>query len=373
MLTNGTFFLPGPTEVRPEILAQLTRPMLPHRGAEFEVIYARCDAGLRPIFRTSRPVYIASASATGLMEGAIRCAPSGPVLALVNGAFSERFAQVALSCGRTVVRDDVALGQHHTAPAVAELLRTTGATVVTLTHSETSTGAMNDIEVLARVVHDHRAVILVDSVTGLAGAPLETDAWGLDFAFTGSQKALALPPGLAIGVASQSFIDAASANTHRGTYFDLVEFEKYAVKNQTPNTPAISLFYALAEQVEAIAAEGIERRWERHRGMQAMTVAWAERLTTALDPAIGVLAPVSGRSPTVTCVTLPPTLKGSEIVAAVAESGYVIGAGYGPLRERTIRIGHMGDHTEAGLERCLVVVEAIIRVQLDRLTIGNTD
>lgn len=364
MLVNGTFFLPGPTEVRPEILAQLTRPMLPHRGAAFESIYARCDAGLRAIFRTSRPVFIASASATGLMEGAIRCAPAGTVLSLVNGAFSERFAQVAESCGRSVVRDEVPLGMHHTPDQVASLLKASGASIVTLTHSETSTGAMNDIKAIASVVHVHGAVILVDSVTGVAGAPLETDAWQLDFVFTGSQKALALPPGLALGVASQEFIAAAGGNTDRGTYFDLVEFEKYAVRNQTPNTPAISLFFALAAQGEAIVAEGIEQRWARHQAMQAMTVGWVERLRAECDPAFGVLAPPSGRSPTVTCVTLPTRLSGTSVAAAVAEQGYVIGAGYGPLRERTIRIGHMGDHTETGLARCLGVVRSVLESQL---------
>ncbi len=366
MLTDGTFFLPGPTEVRPEILAELTRPMLPHRGAAFESIYARCDAGLRTIFRTTRPVYIASASATGLMEGAIRCAPAGRVLSLVNGAFSERFAQVASSCGRDVVRDDIPLGLHHTAEQVAQLMESTGARVVTLTHSETSTGAMNDIESIARAVHAGGGVILVDSVTGLAGAPLETDAWQLDFAFTGSQKALALPPGLALGVASASFIAAAADNVDRGTYFDLVEFEKYAVKNQTPNTPAISLFYALAAQVEAIAAEGIEQRWDRHRQMQALTLEWASTLRDEFDPDFGVLAPASGRSPTVTCITLPPALKGSTVAAGVADEGYVIGAGYGPLREKTIRIGHMGDHTVTGLAGCLAAVRRVLARQLGR-------
>jgi aspartate aminotransferase-like enzyme len=360
MLTNGTFFLPGPTEVRPEILAEMARPMLPHRSAAFESVYARCDAGLRLIFRTSRPVYIASASATGLMEGAIRCAPSGTVLSLVNGAFSERFAQVAASCGRVVVRDDVELGLHHTPAQVAALLERTGARVVTLTHSETSTGAMNDIAAIARVVHAHDAVILVDSVTGVAGAALETDAWSLDFAFTGSQKALAIPPGLALGVASQRFIDAAAHNGDRGTYFDLVEFEKYAAKNQTPNTPAISLFYALAPQVEAIASEGIEARWDRHLAMQSMTLAWVVQLAAQVDPAFHVLAPKSGRSPTVTCVTLPTWLTGSAVASATARLGYVIGAGYGPLRERTIRIGHMGDHTTTGLAHCLAATRAAI-------------
>ena len=360
MLTHGTFFLPGPTEVRPEILHEMSRPMLPHRSAAFEAIYARCDTGLRSIFRTGRPVYIASASATGLMEGAIRCAPAGTILSLVNGAFSERFAEVAVSCGRAVVRDHVTLGMHHTPEQVTALLQRTGARVVTLTHSETSTGAMNDIAAITRVVHAHDAVILVDSVTGLAGAPLETDAWALDFAFTGSQKALALPPGLALGVASQRFIEAAAHNTDRGTYFDLVEFEKYAVKRQTPNTPAISLFYALAAQVEAIAAEGIEARWERHRAMQAMTLEWVASLAAAIDPAFTVLAPESGRSPTVTCVTLPAAMTGGAVAAATATRGYVIGAGYGPLRDRTIRIGHMGDHTTAGLSHCLHAVRAAI-------------
>ena len=364
MLDYGTFFLPGPTEVRPEILQQMTRPMLPHRSAAFEDIYARCDAGLRPIFRTARPVYIATASATGMMEGAIRCAPGGTVLSLVNGAFSERFAQVALSCGRTVVRDDVPLGSHHTPEQVAALLQSTGACTVTLTHSETSTGALNDIDGIARVVHENGAVILVDSVTGLAGARLEFDAWNLDFAFTGSQKALALPPGLALGVASEQFIHAAAGNSDRGTYFDLVEFEKYAVKNQTPSTPAISLFYALAEQVEFVALEGIEARWDRHLRMQTMTVAWVARLHDELHPDFSVLAPESARSPTVTCVTLPAALKGSAVAAAVAASGFVIGAGYGPLRETTIRIGHMGDHAEAGLRRCLDTVRSCLEAML---------
>jgi aspartate aminotransferase-like enzyme len=366
MAPFGTFFLPGPTEVRPEILAQLQRPMIPHRGAVFEALYAQCDAGLRSIFRTSRPVYIASASATGLMEGAIRCAPEGTVLSLVNGAFSERFAQVAISCGRKVVRDDVPLGQHHTVARVDALLEASGARVVTLTHSETSTGAMNDIQALAKVVHAHGAVILVDSVTGLAGAPLEMDAWSLDFAFTGSQKALALPPGLALGVASQSFIDQAAHREDRGTYFDLVEFEKYAVKNQTPNTPAISLFFALAEQMKAIGAEGVDARWERHAFMQAATVRWVESLAQNVDPCFSVLSPASGRSPTVTCVTLPESLRGTAVAAAVADHGFVIGAGYGALRERTIRIGHMGDHTEAGLANCLSVVRRALVELLGR-------
>ena len=288
------------------------------------------------------------------------------VLSLVNGAFSERFADVALSCGRTVVRDTVAPGMHHTPDQVRSLLLSGDVRVLTLTHSETSTGALNDVGAIARVAHAHGAVILVDSVTGLGGAELESDAWQLDFVFTGSQKALALPPGLALGVAQQSFIDAAQGNRDRGTYFDLVEFEKYAVRNQTPSTPAISLFYALAAQVEAIGLEGIEARWARHLEMQAMTAAWVETLRRTYGDAFDILAPPSGRSPTVTCITLPPELAGTSVAADVARSGFVIGAGYGALRDRTIRIGHMGDHTPAGLSRCLDAVSESLRTLLPR-------
>lgn len=360
MTAFGTFYLPGPTEVRAEVLQAMLQPMIPHRGADYEALHGRCDAGLRPVFRTTRPVLIATASATGLMEASLRCAPAGPVLALVNGAFSERYAQVAASCGREVHRDEVAPGRVHCPADVRDLLARTGATVVTVAHSETSTGALQDVQALARVVHEAGAAILVDSVTGLAGAPFETDAWGIDFVFTGSQKALALPPGLAFGVASAAFMAQAATRPLRGTYFDLVEFERFAEKRQTPNTPAVSLLYALDAQVRALTAEGIEARWARHAAMQAATEAWVARLAAEVDPAFGILAPAGARSPTVSCITLPAGLASGPIVAGAAARGFVIGAGYGPLKETTIRIGHMGDHDVPGVERVLGVVREVI-------------
>ena len=356
----GTFFLPGPTEVRRPILEAMLQPMLPHRGDAFEALYARCDAGLRAVFRTSRPVYLATSSATGLMEGSLRSAPAGDVLALVNGAFSDRYAQVALATGRTVHRDEVALGRVHCPADVADRLATTGARVVTVAHSETATGALQDVAALARVVHEAGAALLVDSVTGIGGAPCETDAWGLDVVFTGSQKALALPPGLAFGVASAEFIAQAAERPTRGTYFDFVEFEKYARANQTPNTPAVSLLYALDAQLRDVATEGIDARWARHAAMQRATVAWVEQLAREVDPAFAVLAPSGARSPTVTCVVVPERVAATRIVEATARRGLVIGTGYGPLKASTFRIGHMGDHDVDGLLRALATVRDAI-------------
>ncbi|MEY4958276.1 MAG: hypothetical protein RL409_2533, partial [Gemmatimonadota bacterium] len=264
MSAFGTFFLPGPTEVRRDVLEAMLAPMLPHRGALFEALFARMQEGLRPIFRTTRPVYVSSSSATGLMEAAIRCATPGPILSMVNGAFSERFANMALACGREtrVVGGD----WHQAVPldVVEQALRERRFSAITVVHSETSTGTLTSLPELAALAHQYGAAVLVDSVTGIGGVPVETDAWDLDFVLTGSQKALALPPGLAFGVASARFIEQARQATARGLYFDLVEFEEFVHKNQTPSTPAISLLYATAVQGEYIARETIEARWARH-------------------------------------------------------------------------------------------------------------
>ena len=361
---SGTFFLPGPTEVRPEVLAAMTGPMMPHRGAAFEALLARVDAQLRPVFRTARPVYVATASATGLMEAALRCAPPGAVLALVNGAFSERFAHIAAACGREVTR--VGGEWHRAVPleAVEAALRARRYAAVTVVHSETSTGVLTPLPPLAQLARAHGARLLVDSVTGIGGAPVETDAWGLDFVLTGSQKALALPPGLAFGVASAAFIREAAATPGRGLYFDLVEYEEAIHKHQTPNTPALSLLYAADVQGAHIAAETIEGRWARHAAMAAQAHAWVGALREETGAPCCVYAPAGERAPTVTTVALPPGLSGTEVVREVARAGFVIGDGYGRLKGTTIRIGHMGDHTPAALARCLAVVTDVVRERL---------
>jgi aspartate aminotransferase-like enzyme len=356
----GTFFLPGPTEVRRDVLAAMLGPMLPHRGAAFESLYARLQDGLRPIFRTTRPVYISSSSATGLMEAAVRCAPPGAVLSLVNGAFSERFSAIAEACGRDVQVASCPWGEVVALDAVEAALKARHFAAVTVVHSETSTGALTDLEPLAALVHAHDALLLVDSVTGLAGAPVETDTWQLDFVLTGSQKALALPPGLAFGVASERYIATAAQSPSRGLYFDLVEFEQFTHRNQTPSTPALSLMYATDVQCRDIAREGIERRWVRHVSMMEHMHSWVMEARRETGHDLDVLAPLESRSPTVTAVTLPAALSGDAVVRAVAERGYVIGGGYGKLKTRTFRVGHMGDHTVDGLAQCLdAVTEAL--------------
>jgi aspartate aminotransferase-like enzyme len=362
----GTFFLPGPTEVHPEILQAMTRPMMPHRGEEFESLFGRIQDRLRTVFRTARPVYVSSSSATGLMEASLRCTPPGPVLALVNGAFSDRYARIASACGHRTAIHAVPHGSAFDVAEVESLLRA-GATeggdpfiALTVVHSETSTGVLCDVAAIAAAARRHGAMSLVDGVTSVAGAPVEPDRWELDFVLTGSQKALALPPGLALGVASGVYVERAASAEARGVYLDVVEFDQFAGRNQTPNTPALPLLYALDAQLDRINGEGIEGRWERHEAMATRTHRWVEETSAALGTPLGILAPPGARSPTVTAVTMPTGIDGRRVVKAVARRGYVIGGGYGSLAERSIRVGHMGDHTVETLEGCLgAIAEAL--------------
>lgn len=357
----GRFFLPGPTEVRPEILAEMTSPMIGHRVPEMEQLMGDIQPRLRNVFQTQRPVYVAASSGTGMMEAAVRNAARRRVLCLVNGAFSERFFRIAAATGLDADSLDVEWGEAHTPEMLESALARGIYDAVTVVHSETSTGVLNPIRELAettRAAGD--VVILVDSVSGMAGAPVHTDAWGLDVILTGSQKAFALPPGLSFGVAQPNVLERAKTKTDRGIYFDFIEFENSIQKNQTPNTPAISLLFALMAQLESISEETIERRWERHAEMASRTYAWVDEMK-ARGIGLDILAPPAYRSPTVTTLRAPAGWTGPRVVAAAGERGFQIASGYGKLKDTTFRIGHMGDHTLDELDALLEALEDALR------------
>ncbi|MET0697375.1 MAG: alanine--glyoxylate aminotransferase family protein [Acidimicrobiia bacterium] len=361
-LPPGHFFLPGPTEVHPDVLAAQARPMIGHRGRAIEALLGRLQDGLKQVFRTEQPVIISTSSATGLMEASVRNGVAGgSVLGLVNGAFSSRFAEIAMACGHDTEVWSVDWGLVHDPAELDARLGQGGFDAVTMTHSETSTGALQDLEAIASVTRRHEGVmLLIDSVTGVAGAEVRTDEWALDFVLTGSQKALALPPGLAFAVASPAMLDRSAQATNKGYYFDLLPLMKSLEAFQTPSTPAISLLYALEVQLERIIAEGIERRWERHAAMRLATIEWVEAMRSE-GSEIAVLAPDGHRSPTVTCISLPEGRSGPEVVAAMRDRGWVIGGGYSRLKESTIRIGHMGDHDPQVLGELLGTLGEVLR------------
>lgn len=361
-LEPGRFFLPGPTEVHPDVLAAQTGQMIGHRGDAIQKLMAGLVDGLKPVFVTERPVIISTSSATGLMEAGVRNShKDGKILSLVNGAFSGRFAEIARSCGFEVDQWDAEWGGVHSADRLADRLEVNRYDAVTLSQSETSTGALQDLDDIAKVVSEFEdTMLLVDSVTGVGGVETRTDEWGIEFILTGSQKALALPPGLAFGVASESMMDRSRQASARGWYFDLDRLMDQLEANQTPATPAISLLYALETQLERIHAEGMESRWARHREMQQRTINWVDEMRAG-GSAIDVFAWEGHRSPTVTCIAMPGQAGASGVVGEMLERGWVIGGGYGKLKDATLRIGHMGDHTLDELNALLEVLGDVLR------------
>jgi len=199
----------------------------------------------------------------------------------------------------------------------------------------------------------------IDSVSGIRGAELRFDEWHLDYVLTGSQKAIAIPPGLAFAAASPAFL-AGGQRDGRGVYFDLSEIAAAAARDEAPNTPALPIYFALDAQIDWILAEGIEAAWARHEAMARATADWVQEMRSSGEVDISIVAPEDHRSPTVTAIALPSGLTPQTVIRGAAERGYTISSGYGKLAPTTVRIGHMGDHTLPGLTRCLDAVgEAI--------------
>jgi len=355
----GRFFLPGPTEVHPEVLESMMQPMIPHRGPQMVDLLESADQPLREVFSTERQVLVGTCAATGFMEMAVRSGVRHRALCLVGGAFGERFAAIVGANGRDVVRLTVPLGATVEPDMLEDALKRSDVDAVTMVHSETSTGALAPLKELAEVVSRFDDVmLLVDAVTSLAGCPVLTDEWGLDFVFAGSQKALALPPGLALGVASERMTERAKSIPERGAYLDVVAFQEAAAKFQPTNTPAISLLYALVRQLQRISESGgIAARWEQHHAMRQAVESWVAGKGGELG--YSYLPERDRRSYTVSCLNVAEGQNGRDIAKKLANEGWTIGSGYGGLKEKTIRIGHMGDHSVEEVVELLGAIEGV--------------
>jgi aspartate aminotransferase-like enzyme len=216
------------------------------------------------------------------------------------------------------------------------------------------------VKSLAAAIREHDdTLVLVDSVSGFAAAEIRPDEWGIDFLLTGSQKAFALPPGLAFGVASERMMARSAQATRKGMYFDLEFFAKNQDKDQATTTPPISTLFALQVQLGRMLAEGMDARWARHGAMAERTYAWVAEMRNA-GVGLEIVAPEGYRSPAVTAIRTPEGVTGPEITKAVASKGWVLGGGYGKLKETTVRIGHMGDHTVEELEGLLGVLTEVL-------------
>lgn len=341
-------FIPGPTEVRPEILDAQTEWMYGHRMPECIELMGSIQSKLRQVFLTQHRVFITASSGTGMWEAAVRNCVGKKVLNCVSGAFSSRWEQVARANGKENSVLDVEWGQPVRPEQVADALAQDEFDAVAVVHNETSTGVLNPIKEIAEAIRQspngENITIMVDSVSGLSGARLETDGWDLDVVLTSSQKAFALPPGLAFCAVSDKAMAKAKTVENRGYYFDFLTLEKYLVKDQTPATPAISLLMALNVQLEAMMAETMNGRFARHIAMRDLTQTWAKARGFAPFAAAGY------ESPTVSNFHNNLNIDINALNSFLRERGMIISNGYGNLKGKAFRISHMGDIQPADLE-----------------------
>ena len=349
-------FIPGPIDVSKESYAAMSQPMIGHRGSEFEVLYASTQPVLKELGGTTRPFFLSTSSAWGVMEAALRNLCAKKVLTLCCGAFSDKWYDVARNNGLAADKIQVEWGQAISPESVRAKLEEGGFELVTLIHNETSTGVMNDLAGIARVVKSFPGVLLVvDSVSSFSAVPIEMDALGIDVLLAGVQKALALPPGLAIFACSEAAMERAKSMPNRGYYFDFVEFAKNAEKNNTPSTPAISLIFGLQHMLGTIAAEGLPARFARHLANNALIHAWGAR------HGFENFAPEGNQSVSLTCFRTPEGFDQSGFIKNLkSKHGFVINGGYGKIKGLTFRISNMGNETTATMNELIVAMDDVL-------------
>ncbi len=358
-MSHPTLYIPGPTEVNDEVLAAQAQPMIGHRSAAFRRLFYHLLDQLGEILLTDQHIYIVAASGTGLQEAAIRNAvrPHRKVLNMVAGAFGDRWHKISVSNGCQSVRVDIPWGQPVRPEDVAAQLEAGGFDAVTIVHNETSTGVISDIAAIATLVRTRYpdVLLLVDAVSSAGGTRIAFDDWELDFMLCSSQKAFALPPGLAFAAVSERMLKRARTVPHRGWYWDLLRLED-AVQSEraTPTTPAISLLYAAELQMQRMLAEGLEQRWARHHECMALTHAWAAQRGFSLFP------DKAYASPTVTCLRNDRQIDIPAMIDFARQHDCVIGNGYGPLKNQTFRIAHMGELTPADMQRLFNVLDMFL-------------
>lgn len=348
-------FIPGPTEVRPEILDAQADWMVGHRMPECKDLIAGIKPKLQQLFFTEQRVLISASTGTGFWEGASRNLVNKKVLHCVNGAFAERWYEVSQLNGKETELLAVEWGQPVLPEQVVERLAGGDFDALAVVHNETSTGVLNPIQEIAAAVralpNGRDIMIMVDAVSGIAGAELRFDEWDLDVALCSSQKALALPAGLAFCAVSDRALAKAATVPNRGYYFDFVTLAQYLDKNQTPATTAISLLKAADRQMDDILAEGLENRFARHLAMRDRTIDFVK------NHGFELYGDEAYASPTVTNVRNTRGIKVGDLNAYLRTRGMIISNGYGSLKEKSFRIAHMGDATMEHMEALFAAMD----------------
>lgn len=353
-------FIPGPTQVHPDVLAKMATPMIGHRGKDASDLQRRITEKLRKLMFTDNKIVLSTSSGTGLMEGAIRGATAKRAIVFSIGAFGDRWADLAKLNG---VPYDVhrEVDGDPTMPETVEKYLSTGKyDVVTITHNETSSGVMNPAEAIAAVIKKYPDVLfLMDTVSSLGGAKIEVDKLGVDICITSTQKCLALPPGLAIASVSPKAEQRFEVVGPKGYYLDIKTLIKYIDKkdHQYHATPSLSHMFALDFQLDRILKEGIENRFIRHMEMAEFTINWANTFFKTF--------PKQGfESLTLTVIDNVRKINVADLNTELGKQGFQIANGYNELKEKTFRIAHMGELTMEDMLEVTGAIEGILKLKV---------
>ncbi len=349
--------IPGPIEVSEKTFKALCSPMIGHRGQGFKDLYAKIQPQIQQLLSTKQLVYISTSSAWGVMEGAIRNLVTKKVLNCMCGAFSDKWLDVSKRCGKEAEALQVPWGSPIRAAEVDKKLSTGQFDALTLIHNETSTGVLSPLAEIAALKKKYPDVMfIVDAVSSMSAVPLNFDELGIDVLLAGTQKAFALPPGIAVFACSPAALAKAATVKDRGYYFDFVEFQKNAEQSMTPSTPSIPHVFALASKLDEFFAEGLVARYVRHQKTNKMVRDWAAKHGFTLFPEAGF------ESITLTCVSngAKPggrTVDVPKLQKLVKDQGFLIDGGYGKIKGTTFRISNMGDETEASMQPLIAALD----------------
>lgn len=342
MLKKSYLMIPGPTAVPEQVLQAMQRPVINHRGAQFEAMFAEISLKLQRLFQTKHPVLTFPAAGTGTLEAAVvnLLSPGDKILVLSIGVFGDRFAEIAGQFGADVEKMDFAWGEAAAPARLAERLQQdSGCEIkaIFITHNETSTGVTNDIQALAAARGTHPALVVVDAVSSLGAVDLKMDEWSIDAVCTGSQKAMMIPPGLGFLALNDRAWAAYAESRMPKYYWDAKAVQKSLAKWQNPYTPPVSLLFGLAEALCMIEEEGLDTIFERHRLLAAALRAGLKGLGLEL------LAADQVASPGVTAVLAPKNIEVKSIQKLMREKyGITLAGGQKKLEGKIFRIGHLG-------------------------------
>lgn len=350
-------FIPGPVEVRKEVLEKMSTAMIGHRSKDASALQKSITENLRKLFYTNNEILLSTTSGSGLMEGAIRSCTAKRAAVFSVGAFGDRWYKMAVSNNVPADLFKIEMGKAVRATDIDKELATGKYDLVTVTHNETSTGIMNPLDEISEVIKKYPEVVfVVDCVSSAAGSKIEVDKLGIDICITSTQKAIGLPPGMSVCTFSEKAMKRAEKVEFRGTYLDLLALYKYLKKKdyQYPSTPSISHMYALDYQLNYIInEEGLENRFARHIEMAEIVRGWGKKYFELFPEEEFI-------SNTLTTIKNTRNIDVAKLNKDLGDRGFQISNGYGDLKDKTFRIAHMADCTVQDVNELLENINEIL-------------